>query len=130
MKLIINQAQGKFKTLIRLLRFSSIFFCLISLSACLDLVQDSPIPCGGPDDCSAPRQCVMNQCVAACYNNDDCAQNEVCTRQVCVSQQDLSANEIPEAETTAGETTAGETTAGETTAGETTAGETTAGEMK
>ena len=102
MKLIINQAQGKFKTPFRLLRISCSFFCVLALSACLDLVEDSAAPCGGPDDCSAPRQCIMNRCVAACYSDEDCAQNEQCLRQTCVSQPDINASNIPESESTAG----------------------------
>ena len=128
MKLIINQAQGKFKTLLRLLRFSFLFFCALSLNACLDLVQDSAAPCGGPDDCSSPRQCIMNRCVAACYSDEDCAQTEKCMRQICVSSQELNASESPNPTYTAGESMAGESTAGESMAGESTAGESMAGE--
>ena len=129
MKLIINQAQGKFKTLLRLLRFSFLFFCVLTLNACLDLVQDSAAPCGGPDDCSSPRQCIMNRCVASCYSDEDCAPTEKCIRQICVGNQELNASVPPNPAYIAGESMAGAATAGESMAGESMAGEANAGEM-
>lgn len=85
MKLIVDLSQVKFKTPHQL---SIFFFSLLiglSVSSCLDLVENTDAPCGGPADCSAPRMCISGQCVAVCYNDNDCANNEMCVRQLCVT---------------------------------------------
>ena len=106
------QSQGKFKT--PCLTHSVLFIFLLScmLIGCFDLIESADAPCGGPDDCSSPRQCIEGQCISACYNDEECALNERCDRQLCVIDNLL------EGESTAGESTAGESTAGESTAGE------------
>ena len=58
----------------------------ILCTACFDSTFE-PLPCGGPNICSEPRICIDNQCVFACYQDEDCDANEICERQVCVSNK-------------------------------------------
>ena len=79
----LSQVKFKSPRIIRL-QFSS-FFISFLCSSCLDL-QAIDLPCGGPANCSSPRQCIEGQCVAACYDDTDCEQGESCVRQLCIQE--------------------------------------------